>query len=416
MLRVPRFIILREVSFQRSFGRFDGYRDSIFDRRHEAHTDDREIHRPLLKQREYQTAMLNTVTVVIIARLIRLADRSIRSEYLIAYAVSAPYLAFQGNAETMPTNERVDIHHHYIPPFWAEQLDAHGGDPSGSAMPQWSADASLAFMDDFGITTSILSLTTPGINGWHGEHLNCIAKKVNDFGADLRARRPDRFGFLAVLPVPDVGHCIAEATRAFDELGADGVVLMSNVNGMYPAEEPMEALWAELDRRSAVVFIHPSMPMMSAAKGVAGPLVDFPADTTRAAVQLVLTGIMDRHRKVRVVLAHAGGFVPYAAPRFAELATAFDANAIGSDDDLDAFKRFHFDTAISGYHPTIDALVEFASHGKILFGSDFPYVKPEVAKKFIEELESADLGAAAASGIAYGNAQALFPRLKRLRC
>ena len=103
---------------------------------------------------------------------------------------------------------RIDVHHHLVPPFWAEALSRHGGNPSGWNSPAWSPAASLAFMDAQRITTAVLSLTAPGVTGWVGEGRREMARRVNEFGAELVARSPYRFGNFATLPLPDLeGRC-----------------------------------------------------------------------------------------------------------------------------------------------------------------------------------------------------------------
>jgi len=137
-----------------------------------------------------------------------------------------------------------------------------------------------------------------------------------------------------------------EIEYTLDTLRADGVILLDNYGEKYLGDATFEPLWAGLDRRQAVVFVHPGLPLPPAA-GVAGPLVDYPFDTTRTAVQLVLNGVVDRYPRVHIILAHAGGFVPYASHRFAELARVFRPEAAKPVDILASFQRFHFDTALS---------------------------------------------------------------------
>jgi 6-methylsalicylate decarboxylase len=97
------------------------------------------------------------------------------------------------------------------------------------------------------------------------------------------------------------------------------------------------------------VFIHPGLPLIDGLPGVAAPLVDYPFDTTRAAVQLVLEGVVDRYPHVRIILSHAGGFLPYASHRFAQLARHFRPDAASPADMLAKFQRFYFDTALNAY-------------------------------------------------------------------
>jgi len=149
-----------------------------------------------------------------------------------------------------------------------------------------------------------------------------MARRVNEYTTDLVADRPDRFGHFATLPLPDIDSALLELEYAFDTLRADGVILVGNYGDKYLGDVLFEPLWAELDRRRAVVFVHPGLPLPPAV-GLAGPLVDYPFATTRAAVQLVLNGIVDRKLQARIILSHAGGFVRYASHRFAELARVF---------------------------------------------------------------------------------------------
>ncbi len=211
----------------------------------------------------------------------------------------------------MNTAHRIDVHQHVVPPFYAKALPTHGGDPSGTVVPQWTPESAIGFMDSQEIATGILSLTAPSVVRWYKRERREMAHRINEYTAELVMRRPDRFGNFATLPLPDVDGALMELEYALDTLHADGVILLANYAGKYLGDPIFEPLWAELDRREAVVFVHPGQPPLPTVNGVAGPLVDYPFDTTRAAVQLVLNGTMDRYPKVRVILAHAGGFLPY---------------------------------------------------------------------------------------------------------
>jgi predicted TIM-barrel fold metal-dependent hydrolase len=210
----------------------------------------------------------------------------------------------------MSTNHRIDVHQHVLPPFWAKTLPAHGGDPSGprsgdpshTVLPQWSPETAIDLMDSQEIATGMLSLTAPGIVGWDGGERREMARRVDEYTADLVAKRPDRFGNFATLPLPDVDGALSELEYALDMLRADGVILLGNYAEQYLGDAMFESLWAELDRRQAVVFVHPGLPLPPLG-GIAGPLVDYPFATTRTAVQLVLNGIVDRYPGARIVEA-----------------------------------------------------------------------------------------------------------------
>jgi aminocarboxymuconate-semialdehyde decarboxylase len=317
------------------------------------------------------------------------------------------------------TRDRIDVHQHVVPPFWAKALPNHGGDPSGlrsgdpsnTVLPQWSPETAIDLMDSQEIATGILSLTAPGIVGWKKEERREMARRVNEYTAGLVAKRPGRFGNLATLPLPDVDGSLSEVVYALDTLQADGVVLLGNYAEKYLGDSIFEPLWAELHSRKVVVFVHPALPVPPVV-GVAGPLVDYPFDTTRTAVQLVLNGIVDRYAGVRIILAHAGGFVPYASHRFAELAHVFRPDAAKPTDILASFRRFYFDTALSSSPAALPTLKSFAKHDRILFGTDFPFAPADVTASFTAKLDSYDdLTGKERRAINHGNASRLFPRL-----
>src|SRR5260221_2804144 len=224
----------------------------------------------------------------------------------------------------MSTTLRIDVHQHVVPPFWAKELRT---DPSGTVIPPWSPESAIDSMDSQEIATGILSLTAPSVVRWDKRERRDMARRVNEYTADLVAKQPDRFGNFATLPLPDVDGALRELEYALDTLGADGVILLANYAGKYLGDAAFEPLWAALDSRQATVFVDPGQPHLPTVAGVAGALVDYPFDTTRTAVQLVLNGIVDRYPRVRIILAHAGGFLPYASRRFAELARVFRPDA-----------------------------------------------------------------------------------------
>ncbi|WP_046168183.1 amidohydrolase family protein [Chromobacterium vaccinii] len=311
----------------------------------------------------------------------------------------------------MTATQRIDVHQHVVPPFWAEALPAHGGDPSGWKSPEWSPQSAIAFMNSQGIATGALSLTAPGVQGWSGQSKRDMARRVNEYTAGLVEHRPDRFGNFATVPLPDIEGSLREIEFAFDALKADGVVLLSNYRGQYLGDPAFEPVWAELNRRRATVFIHPGKPAIDAIAGMPSPLVDYPFDTTRTAVQMVLNGTLARHPDVNVILSHAGGFLPYASHRFAELAQGVRNDVPATEELLRLFQRFYFDTALASSPAALPSLTAFAGAGRILYGSDYPYAPASVGASFTAELDAcAELSPAEHAAINHRNAQALFPR------
>src|ERR1700752_4490869 len=154
---------------------------------------------------------------------------------------------------------RIDTQHHLSPPGYRNVLRKAGiNDVGGRALPDWSPEAALQAMSDLDVASAILSVSAPGTTFLRrGAGAAPGPRDLNDFNADLVATRPDRFGFFATIPLPHVDEAVTETVRALDDLQADGVVLLANHSGVYLGEEGQDALFAALDARSAVVFIHP---------------------------------------------------------------------------------------------------------------------------------------------------------------
>src|ERR1700738_1305475 len=155
----------------------------------------------------------------------------------------------------MSAPHRIDVHQHVVPPFYSTALPAPGGDPPVTAIPQWAPGGAIDFMDSQAIASGILSLTAPSVVRWDKSERREIARRVNEYTADLVAQRPDRFGNSAPLPTPDVDGALRELEHALDTLRADGVILLANYAGKYLGDAAFEPLWAELGRRGVVVLV-----------------------------------------------------------------------------------------------------------------------------------------------------------------
>ncbi|MEV6128076.1 amidohydrolase family protein [Streptomyces violaceusniger] len=309
---------------------------------------------------------------------------------------------------------RIDVHQHIVPPIWAQTLAAHGLDSGGWAIPAWSPTSAIAMMDQQGIATGVLSVTSPGVHLGSDAQARDLARAVNEYGAEVVRDHPNRFGHFASVPLPDVDAALAETAHALDTLGADGVVLMSNAHGRYLGDPDFEPLWAEIDRRGATVFVHPAQPPMPLLPGTPAPLADYVFDTTRTALNLVLNGVMSRYPNMRVILSHGGGFLPYAAYRFSGLTSTVVDRERNAEDILRDLKRFYFDTALSASPSALPALLAFAEPGHVLYGSDWPFAPQDAGSYYNHYLETyPDYAPGQAEAIDRGNAEALFPRLVR---
>lgn len=282
---------------------------------------------------------------------------------------------------------RIDVHHHFVPTFWAEGLEKNGGDPSGWKMPKWNPDTDIAFMDSLGIDVAMLSLTAPGVAGWKGKEAPEMARRVNEYAAELGELYNGRFGSFVTLPMQGIEAALKELDYSLGTLKADGVIILSNYEGLYPGDSHFEPIWQELNRRSAVVLIHPTQPKMELIPGIPGPTADYPFDTTRAALSLLSNRVTTRYPNVKIILSHAGGFIPYGADRFAQslgnLGLGFTPEEL-----IEQMKGFYFDTALSASSTVLPSLMAFARPGHVLFGSDIPYAINSKVEWFTRNLDT----------------------------
>jgi 6-methylsalicylate decarboxylase len=306
---------------------------------------------------------------------------------------------------------RIDTHHHMVPPDYKKALREAGiGDAGGRTMPDWSPEASLQTMAEVDIAAAVLSVSAPATTFLtNPADAAALARDLNDYAADVVKSQPDRFGFFATMPMPHIDETVAEAVRALDDLKADGLVLLANHAGVYIGEEGQDELFAALDARSAVVFIHPAELPGPTPPGITPWTTDFLLDTTRAAYLLVRNGIRQRYPNINFILSHAGGFVPYASYRMAVGIYAFTGRNLA--ESLDEFSSFDFDTALSSTAAALPTLLAFAKPGHITFGSDWPFAPLELAKFFTAGLEDyPGIDADTRSAIDRTNALTLFPR------
>lgn len=311
---------------------------------------------------------------------------------------------------------RIDVHHHVIPPAFRAEMDKRGLDKvAGAPLPRWSPEQSIDLMDRNGIQTALTSLSAPGVYFGDKAGAVALARDCNEFSAGMRDRFPGRFGFFAVLPTPFADLATAEAIHALDTLGADGVVLLGSTDGVFLGDPRYDELMAELDRRSARIFVHPNIHATSDQLGLGAPgfLLEFLCDTTRAAVNLILTGTLERYSRITWILSHAGGFLPYVAWRIS-LANGLPEYATNAPQGvLEYIRRFYYDTALSPSAYSMASLRELVDPSHILFGSDFPFAPAPVVGACCQTLDASPVwDAATRYGIARGHALTLFPNYR----
>jgi predicted TIM-barrel fold metal-dependent hydrolase len=268
---------------------------------------------------------------------------------------------------------RIDVHLHLLPDDYRAALDARALVPF--PLPTWSPELVDEVMARHLIDAAVLSLPPPGV--WFGDQAltDELSRMVNERTAKLVRADPLRFAGLAVLPLPSVERALIELAYALDVLGLDGVALLSNVDATYQGEPEWDPLWAELERRGAYVMLHPSVPPH------APPLphhpiwlYEFPFDTTRAVVNLIYSGTLERSPSVRLQVAHLGGAAPFLADRIASLEDREPERArLATSGALAALARLFYDTGLSNHAAPLAAARCVAPVERIVFGTDWPY-------------------------------------------
>ncbi|MEW6554345.1 MAG: amidohydrolase family protein [Actinomycetota bacterium] len=316
----------------------------------------------------------------------------------------------------MRQERRLDVHHHLLPPEYLSALNKRGiTEFAGRPFPEWSPEVSLSLMDRHGIEAAITSVSCPGVYFGDMGLARDLARMCNEYAAELCRGEDKRWGAFAVLPLPDLDAAMAELEYALDTLQLDGVSLLASIGRRYLGDPCFDEIFAELNRRRAVVFIHPSVPPGSDVPELDLPyfLVEFVFDTTRAIANLLFGGTMERCADIRFIVAHAGGTVPYLVFRLS-LGQFLPGLQEKVPEGVAAYLgRLYYDTALSASPAALRSLQELVDSSRIVFGSDYPFA-PELATAItISGLEDYDGFDERELRAVYGeNALSLFPRLQ----
>lgn len=313
--------------------------------------------------------------------------------------------------------QTVDVHTHIIIPEYMEILKAHGAELEETfPLPEWNVQRHIAFMDNAGIRTAVLTMPAP--QPYYDdveESAECI-RRVNEVSAEIKQRYPKRFKFCAALPLPDVDAAIREAVYALDTLGADGVKLATNSRGQYLGDEALDPLMEVLNERHAVIIIHPHRPTPYPEKIITTvPLAmyEYPAETTRAVVNMLARNVLVRYPNLKVVVPHCGSFLPLALPRMKSILPAMVSQGYMQPIDWDGnLSHLYFDLAGSPTIEVLRSLLTITTPDHIFYGSDYPYLPDAVLKANLQRLKqtlaSDDELAGYADLTLWKNAESLF--------
>jgi predicted TIM-barrel fold metal-dependent hydrolase len=284
-------------------------------------------------------------------------------------------------------SERIDVHAHYLPDFYREALVGQGhAQPDGFPyIPEWSAVEHVAFMDRLGIERSLLSVSSPGVSFSDVD----LARAVNDAGRRAVVDHPERLGLLASLPLPDVDAAMAEIDHCCTHLDVDGFVLLTNLDGTYVSDPSFAPVLRELGRRGTPVLLHPTSPPCWEQTSLRRPrpMIEFLFDTTRAVIDLVLTGALAANPELRLIVPHTGAVLPLLVDRV----SAFAGLLAPGIDVLGDLCRLHFDLAGHAVPRALDALLTITTPDHLHYGSDWPFTPEPVVAAAAERIDAVDI-------------------------
>ena len=303
---------------------------------------------------------------------------------------------------------RIDVHHHFSAPGFIAAIAARK--TNQRPLELWTPAKSLEDMDKSGVATAMISTSEPSV--WFGDNeaARKLARECNDYGARLMSDHPGRFGMFSTVPLPDVDGCLREIEYSQDTLKADGICLMTSYQGKYPGDPAFEPVMSELNRRKAVVFLHPVKPecCRDLQPDVGPGLVELSTDTTRAIASVLFDGTVVKYPDIRFIFSHGGGTMPYLMTRFASLAARPDMAQKLPNGLVHEVQKLYYDTA-NFYGPYgWPTMLKLVPVPHILFGTDFPFSSAADVARGLKEagLSDDDLKA-----IERENALRLFPRV-----
>lgn len=325
----------------------------------------------------------------------------------VGLGVAAPAIgSSSANAEPSKPH-RIDVHHHIVPPAQRKMNIERNGGRGG---PKWSPQMSLDDMDKGGVAYSITSILNPG--PWYGqieEPSRRLARECNDYAAKLRSDHPNRFGIFAAIAPVDVEGSLKEIDYAYGTLKAEGIALWTSYGGKYLGNETFVPVLEELNRRKAIVYVHPT-PAECCAKVISAvppSAIEYATDTTRTVASLIFEkpGSAFKFPDIRWIWSHSGGTIPFLTSRFARLAWERKMK----EDPIEVLKKHYYEVAQGNTPGQLAALMKMVSISQVMFGSDYPF---RDAKEAVDGVVAYKFSASDQRAIENGNAMKMFPNIK----
>ena len=280
----------------------------------------------------------------------------------------------------------VDVHSHIITPEFVSALESEGRlMDEGFPLPKYDVENHLRWMDEAGVQTSVLTLAAPQPSSAD------VVRQTNETAARIRREHPGRFLFCAALPLPNVDAAIREAIYALDTLKADGLELATNVGGQYLGAPELDTLFSILNERRAVIILHPHRPEpvnRQVMQQTPLAMQEYLAETTRAVSNMISRNVLARYNNVKVVVPHCGAYLPLAVPRMKSLTPVMQANKMVGEINWEAnLRTLYYDLAGAHSPEVIRMMLTITSHDNLLYGSDYPYVAPQVLTQSLARMK-----------------------------
>ena len=280
----------------------------------------------------------------------------------------------------------IDVHSHLITPEFVSSLENEGRlMDEGFPLPKYNVENHLKWMDEAGVEISVLTLAAPQPSSAE------VVRKTNEAAARIKKEHPERFLFCAALPLPDVSKAIEEVKYALDVLKADGIKLATNVNGQYLGAPELDTLFSVLNERKAVVILHPHRPEpvnQQVMQQTPLAMQEYLSETTRAVSNMISRNVLARYNNIKVIVPHCGAYLPLAIPRMKSLTPVMQTNKMVGEIDYEAnLRALYYDLAGAHSPEVIRMLLTITTPDHLLYGSDYPYVAPQVLTQSLARMK-----------------------------
>ena len=280
----------------------------------------------------------------------------------------------------------MDVHSHLITPEFVSSLEKEGRlMDEGFPLPKYDVYNHLKWMDEAGVETSVLTLAAPQPTSAQ------TVRQTNEAAARIKKEHPERFMFCAALPLPDVSKAIEEVKYALDVLKADGIKLVTNVDGQYLGAPELDTLFSVLNERKAVVILHPHRPEpvnKQVMQQTPLAMQEYLSKTTRAVSNMISRNVLARYNNIKVIVPHCGAYLPLAIPRMKSLTPVMQTNKMVGEIDYEAnLRTLYYDLAGAHSPEVIRMLLTITTPDHLLYGSDYPYVAPQVLTQSLARMK-----------------------------